>query len=192
MMMMKSKKYRSLISGTLIGLALILWHQLRLNSAQANCNLYSPKTLETMNSTEPLIINESLIIEDIKKAYKALATLGNSPRTIALQFGTIDTTSLNENEVKPFNPDVQSVVVLNGFIYFEFKPNSLVSLSALQKTFGNYTVSPAKTNRNGATTTYSIRFRMDLNGENTNIIVRYISPDLTVEKLEITEILVGS
>jgi hypothetical protein len=189
---MKLKTNRLLTSRILTSLALMLWTQLRLNSAQANCTPYSPKTLETMNSTEPLIINESLIIEDIKKAYKALSTLGNSPRTIALQFGTIDTASLNENEVKPFNHDVQSVVVLNGFIYFEFKPNSLVSLSALKNTFGNYIVSPTKTSRNGATTTYSIRFRIDLNGENTNIIVRHVSPSLTVEKLEITEILVGS
>jgi hypothetical protein len=189
---MKFKKHMSLIPSILIGLILIIWPQFSISSAQADCTSHSPKPLKAMDSKESLIINESLIVEDIKKAYKALATQGDNPRAIALQFGTINTTSLNENEVKPFNPDIQSVVVLNGFIYFEFKPNSLVSLSTLQKTFGDYTISPAKTSRNGAITTYSIRFSIDLNGRKMNVIIRHISPSLKMEKIEIIEVLVGN
>jgi hypothetical protein len=172
----------------LISLILILWSQLSINSAQANCFPHSPKSIKDMNSTELLIINELLLIEDIKKAYKALATHGNDSRTIALQFGTIDTTSLNKNEVKPFNPDVLSIVVFKDFMDFDFRSHSLISLSALQKAFGNYTISPARTNRTGSTTTYTIVFRVDLNGRNANIIVRRTSPDLTAERIEITEI----
>jgi hypothetical protein len=185
---MKLKKHTTLIPKTLIGLTLIIWSQFSIYSAQADCTPYSPKSLETMDSIEPLIINESLIIEDIKKAYKALATHGNDSRTIALQFGMIDTTSLNENEVKPFNSDIQSIVVFKDFIDFDFRPHSLISLSALQKAFGNYTMAPTRTNRTGSVTTYTIVFRVDLNGRNVRIIVDRISPDLTVEKIEITEI----
>ncbi len=55
------------------------------------------------------MINESLLVEDIKKAYNAIYTQGNNPRVIVLQFGIIDAMSLNENEVKPFNTDIQSI-----------------------------------------------------------------------------------
>ena len=171
----------------LVGLTIMVWTQFSNDSAQANCTHYSPKASETMNSTEPLIINESLIIEDIKKAYKALATQGNDPRAIALQFGTIDETSLNNNEVKPFNPDVQSILVFKDIVDFNFRPNSLISLSALQKEFGNYTTIPVTTSRKGRST-YSIRFKVDLNGENINIFVSRMSPDLTSEKIEVSEI----
>jgi hypothetical protein len=154
---MKLKKYMALIPKTLIGLTLIIWSQFSIYSAQADCTPYSPKSLETMDSIEPLIINESL-------------------------------TSLNENEVKPFNSDIQSIVVFKDFIDFDFRPHSLISLSALQKAFGNYTMAPTRTNRTGSVTTYTIVFRVDLNGKNVRIIVDRISPDLTVEKIEITEI----
>jgi hypothetical protein len=188
---MKFKTHMLLLSRTLIGLILILWPQLSINSAQANCPSHSPKPLKVMNRTELLIINESLIIEDIKKAYKALATHGGDSRTIALQFGTIDTASPSENEVRPFNPDVQSMFVYDDLINFYFRPHSLISLSALQKAFGNYTIAPTRTNRTGSTTTYTIVFRVDLNGRNTRIIVERISPDLTAEKIEITGVSVA-
>jgi hypothetical protein len=190
---MKFKKHMSLIPSILIGLILIIWPQLIINPAQADCISHSPKPLKAMDSTEPLIINESLIIEDIKKASKAIATQGNNARNIALQFGELDTTSLNENEVKPFNSDIESIVLHNennqlGSINFRFRLHSLMSLSALQKAFGDYHTSPRVTSHNGAVTIYSIGFTVKLNGKNINIYVRRRSPDLTVEKIEVNEI----
>jgi hypothetical protein len=190
---MKFKKHMSLIPSILIGLILIIWPQFSISSVQADCTSHSPKPLEAMDSIEPLIINESLIIEDIKKASKAIATQGNNARTTALQFGELDTTSLNENEVKPFNPDIESIVVYDtnnqsDSINFRFRPHSLISLSALQKAFGNYRTSPRVTSRNGAVTTYSIRFIVELNKKRIDIYVQRRSPDLTAEKIEINEI----
>jgi hypothetical protein len=181
------------MSSILIGLILIIWPQFSISYAQANCTSHSPETLKTMDSTEPLIINESLIIEDIKRASKAIATQGTDAKTTALQFGEIDTTSLNENEVKPFNSDIKSIVLHNennqlGSINFRFRLHSLMSLSALQNAFGDYHTSPRVTSRNGAVTIYSIGFTVELNGKNINIYVRRRSPDLTAEKIEINEI----
>jgi hypothetical protein len=186
--MTKSKKHRLLILKALISLIITVWPQLSTNSAQAHCIPSLSKNLEIMNNAKPLMINEALIIEDIKKAYKALANQDNDPRVIALQFGTIDTTSPSENEVKPFNHDVQSLFVYNDVINFNFRPHSLISLASFQKAFGNYITSPARTNRTGSITTYSIRFIIETSGKNTYIIVRRRSPDLTAEKIEISEI----
>jgi hypothetical protein len=190
---MITKKNVSLIAKMSISLTLILWPQLSINSAQANCIHYLPKSLNTMESTEPLIVNDALIVEDIRKAYKALDTQGNDPRAIVLQFGKTYPTALNENEVKPFNTDIESVVAHNSgsdshFIDFQFRPNSLISLSALQKAFGNYSKSPSFTNRTGSVSVYTIRFRVNLHGKNINIYVRSKSPDLTAERIEIHEI----
>jgi hypothetical protein len=187
--MIEFKTHMSLLSRTLIGLTLIIWTQLSINSAQANCIPYSPKTLKNMNSsTEPLIINESLIIADIKKAYKAIDLQGDDPRAVVVQFGTIDTTSLIENEVKPFNPDVQSIVAYDNVVDFRFRPHSLISLPALQKAFGNYRISPLIVSHNGFVIIRMIRFSVELHGRIAKISVRYESPDLTAEKIEITEI----
>ena len=188
------KKNILLVAKMSINLILMLWSQFSINLAEASCHSHSPKDLRDMDITEPLIINESLLIEDIKKAYNAIYTQGNNPRAIVLQFGTIDpATALNENEVKPFNPDLHSIVAHSSrselhFIDFIFKPYSLVSLSALQKTFGNYSRTPSFTNRTGSVSIYSIRFRVDLHGKNINIYVRSKSPEITAEKIEVTEI----
>jgi hypothetical protein len=178
-----------LIPRTLIGLILMIWSQFSISSAQANCIPYSPKALETMNSTtEPLIINESSIIADIKKAYKAIDLQGHDPKAVVIQFGTIDATSLIENEVKPFNPDVQSIVAYDNVVDFRFRPHSLISLPALQKAFGNYRMSPLIVSHNGFVIIRMIRFAVELHGRIAKISVRYESPDLTAEKIEITEI----
>jgi hypothetical protein len=188
---MKFKKHTSLTSSILIGLILIIWPQFSISSAQADCTSHSPKPLKAMDSTEPLIINESLIIKDIKKGYNALATHGSDSRKTALLFGTIDTESPNKDEVKPFNPDVQSIVVYDDLINFYFRPNSLISLSALQKAFGNYKVARTQVNRTGSTITYTIIFRVDLNGRNARIIIERNSPDLTAARIEVTAISVS-
>ncbi len=191
---MITKKNISLVAKILIGLILMFWPQLSMPLAQASCHSYPPKDLKDMDSIEPLMINESLLIEDIKKAYNALYTQGDNPRAIVLQFGSIDpATALNENEVKPFNTDIQSVIAHNSgselrSIDFEFRPHSLISLSALQKAFGDYTISHTRTNHTGSSTIYSIRFRVNLNGKNINIYVRRTSPDLTEEKIAVAEI----
>jgi hypothetical protein len=178
-----------------MGLILILWSQLSINSAQADCSSHSLKPLKAMDSTESLIINESLIIEDIKKAYKALATQGDNPRAIALQFGTIDTASPSENEVKPFNHDLQSLFVYGDVINFNFRPRSLISLSTLQKVFGSYTISLARTNRTGSMTTYSIRFiadKKEVHGKQILIYIHHISSDLKANKIEVVRISIVS
>jgi hypothetical protein len=190
---MQFKKHTSLISRMSIGLMLIVWHQFSINPAQANCTSHSPETPKAMDTVEPLIINESLIIEDIKRAYKAIATPGTDARTAALQFGEIDTTSLNKNEVKPFNPDIESIVMRDSnnqvdSINFRFRPNSLISLSALQKAFGNYRHSPSFTSRTGSISIYTIRFNVDFNGENIGISVRRKDPSLTTERIEVYDI----
>jgi hypothetical protein len=188
---MNKKTHNSLISRFLISLTLVLWPQVIAHSTHANCIPSSPKILETMNSTEPLIINELLIIEDIKKAYKALATQRDNPRAIASQFGTIDTTLPSENEVRPSNPDLKSLFVYDGVVDFNFRSHSVISLSALQKAFGSYVISLTRTNRTGSMTTYSIRFIADpaeVYGKQILIYLYHKSFDFKTDKIEVVGI----
>ncbi len=95
---------------------------------------------------------ELAIIADIKKAYIGLALNSANPSKVAAELGTVTKVSpKNDQEVKPFNPALQSVQITTDSSSASYpiysieliaKPRMQLSTVALKREFGDYVEPP--------------------------------------------------
>ncbi len=122
------------------------------------------------------------IIADIKRAYIALVLNSTNPSKIAAEFGTVTNISPeNDQKVKPFNPDLQLVRVTTSGSAPSYvahtvelipKPQTPVSIAALQREFGDYIEVPTL-HPNGTFMIAFILYPTEIKPKNTTVVVRY-------------------